>query len=234
MVQEGGQSIYEFEICPWDGIIPDNSIENGYRVKIEGYIAFGRQIKFTNAEFITVDVPLKIWMGKAIHSGNDFILECNFTFKEEEIEECGLFWYTEQDLYPWEGMKLTGELVPGIQSFRIPEGVRVPFSYTVAFIKTAKGTYYSSPMFLISYGSNMTLIIYNSVTDKTFERVTVEGECLVVNEEIYPITERGFCYSTTTQMPTLNQHTTEVKRVPDSGSGVFSSVIDGLLPSTTY
>jgi uncharacterized protein (TIGR02145 family) len=70
-------------------------------------------------------------------------------------------------------------------------------------------------------------VVTNSVNNVTCCTATVTGE--VTGEGSYPVTERGFCWSTSPYPSLYNTHSHN-----GSGTGILSELISGLNPSTTY
>ena len=90
-----------------------------------------------------------------------------------------------------------------------------------------------------AYGTELTFttekqVVLATVTTASVSQVTTNSafvEANVTNDGGGDITERGFVYSSTSQYPTIASAT---KVTSGTGTGAFSSTIDGLTPSTKY
>ena len=90
-----------------------------------------------------------------------------------------------------------------------------------------------------AYGTELTFttekqVVLATVTTASVSQVTTNSafvEANVTNDGGGDITERGFVYSSTSQYPTTASAT---KVTSGTGTGAFSSTIDGLTPSTKY
>jgi len=98
--------------------------------------------------------------------------------------------------------------------------------YVRAFATNSKGTAYGEQK-TFSTTANLALVITNAATDIITTTATLNGE--VTSDGGATVTERGFCYSTTT-MPDL----TKTKVIVGTGTGTFTKAITGLQPGATY
>lgn len=102
------------------------------------------------------------------------------------------------------------------------------------------GTYYHVRTFAVnsvgtSYGNEVVFVTRNGVMDLTTKTASgttafaTSSGGTITNDGGAPVTERGICWSTS-QNPT----TSDNKTVCGSGTGTFSTNINGLKPATTY
>lgn len=249
VTDNGGDNLIERGIC-WstshnpsiDGNHANNGTETGaFTVNITGltanttyYVkayaknsigtAYGEEISFTTAENSTAPNVMTaevININKTqARGGGDVISDGG-----ETVTERGICWSTTHNPTIEDNHASNGG---GIGSYSIlMTGLSVGTTYYVrAYAINSVGTSYGNEVGFTTLANKPT-VITNSVTNITDTQAICGG--VVTDDGGAPVTERGVCWSTSTNPTTSDQHTTN-----GNGIGNFVSTLSGLASNTTY
>lgn len=186
-----------------------------------GGTAYGEQVTFTTKAFeLTTIPPTFITATTAISGGM-----VSFDNDRPDATSRGVCWNEFPNPTTLDNKTLDGV---GKGSFTsVITGLK-PFTtyYVCAYISNSEGTRYGNELNFTTQNGVIS-IVTDAVASITTTTVTFSG--VISGDGGAQITERGFCWSKTTN-PTI----TDTKVVVDSGTGTFTKDISGLDANTTY
>jgi len=241
---EGGKLDYSFEFIPWDRLEGNTGYRINCGVVVKAYLKLndGRRDTIFGSEWRTKNtiyspIQVKVRRYNSEFAGENLILPIEIDASEDiQIDEYGVFWGirkveimdVEKEYSKVIGARRTNEYFATIKGI-----AKEPIIYFIAYASVKDGLFYSYIDSIRAPGGEKTVSISKKVEDTTECSAIVSGSCSVTNPEMFPITERGFCYCINDysgKKPTIWYERIEV----EPGSGNFSATITGLKPSTEY
>ena len=215
--------------CNISGLQPNTTYYvRAYAINSKG-TAYGTQVTFTTTESIsiptvTTTIVSSIRFNYAMTGGNVT------SEGGASVTDRGVVYSTTKNPTTTSATKVASGSGAGV--FTTPLEYLSPNTtyYVRAYATNSVGT---------AYGTELTFttekqVVLATVTTASVSQVTTNSafvEANVTNDGGGDITERGFVYSSTSQYPTTASAT---KVTSGTGTGAFSSTIDGLTPSTKY
>ena len=215
--------------CNLSGLQPNTTYYvRAYAINSKG-TAYGTQVTFTTSKSIslptvTTTIVSSIRFNYAMTGGNVT------SEGGASVTDRGVVYSTTKNPTTTSSTKVASG--SGVGVFTTPlENLSPNTTYYVrAYATNSAGT---------AYGTELTFttskqVVLATVTTASVSQVTTNSafvEANVTNDGGGDITERGFVYSSTSQYPTTASAT---KVTSGTGTGAFSSTIDGLTPSTKY
>lgn len=221
---------------------PDNYqvkvVADGYEQTEEGFVAVeaGRQARI-DLQVRKQDVHAKAYTANAVVSGSQITLNGEYTVDSySTVSEAGFVYATNKN--PQNG----GTLVK-CKKDEI-EKVNLAYIMSTTISNLSRGTYYYQAYVTTQYGTaygeifSFKVSVYPEVktlaaTNVLAETATLNG--LIVSEGDPAYTERGFVYSKSYSVPTVDDPVNATTKVPVSGrSKDFSANVSSLIENATY
>ncbi len=215
--------------CNLSGLQPNTTYYvRAYAINSKG-TAYGTQVTFTTSKSIslptvTTTIVSSIRFNYAMTGGNVT------SEGGASVTDRGVVYSTTKNPTTTSSTKVASG--SGVGVFTTPlENLSPNTTYYVrAYATNSAGT---------AYGTELTFttekqVVMATVTTASVSQVTTNSafvEANVTNDGGGDITERGFVYSSTSQYPTTASAT---KVTSGSGTGTFTTTLEGLTPSTTY
>lgn len=192
-----------------------------YAINSKG-IAYGEQKTFTTTSILAVVITNAItdittttatFNGEVTSDGGATVTERGFCYTTTQMPDI-----TKNKVTSGSGTGIYTKAITGLQP-----GTTY---YVRAYATNSKGTAYGEQR-IVSITTTLATVLTIDATNITATTATLNGE--VTSDGGSTVTERGFCYSTTT-MPDI----TKTKESSGVGTGSFTKAVTGLQPGTTY
>ena len=221
---EGTGTIGEFTRTITNLIPATTYYVRAFAVNIVG-VAYGEPIEVT-----TLSGVANVSLGQM---SNVKALSANATFTITDdngatLQQCGICWSTNPNPTIANYIDVASGNQVGEDYLCTLSDLQPSTTYYVrAYAITSIATSYSNAISFTT-PSGLPTISKSTNTAATATTYTITGN--VTDNGGYAVTERGVCYSTTNNPPTIS----DIKIVNGSGNGSFSITISELMPSTTY
>lgn len=193
-----------------------------YAINSEG-IAYGNQISFsTSSVMATVETatPTEVGLtnatvgGKVTDDGGSTITEKGICYGQHSLPTIA-----DKKVPLGEGL--------GAFTHKLTNLTMGATYYVRAYATNANGTNYGESI-AFTMGTTIPSVNTSSITNITISTATVEGD--VSSDGGSPVLERGICYSSTNEMPTIEDSKVE----SGTGIGIFTCELIDLALGTTY
>ena len=213
-------------------------VADGYDQTEEGYVTVeaGRQARI-DLQVKKQEVHAKAYTANATTSGNQVTLNGEYTKDYGyNVTEAGFVYATNNN-------PQNGGTVVKCKKDEIKE-VNYAYKFSTTISNLSRGTYYYQTYATTDYGTaygevlsfkiSITPVVATlAPTNILAETATLNGQIETEGDPAY--TERGFVYSKSYKMPTVNDPTNATTKVPVSGkSKTFSANVSSLVENATY